>query len=56
MYCPASRLCCVLSHCSRYLHILSYDKLYITSKEVTVRWSDTGEFKFSGTYGKYQPL
>ncbi|KAI0708067.1 hypothetical protein C8T65DRAFT_213408 [Cerioporus squamosus] len=29
-----------------------YDTLYITSKEVTVRWSDTGEFKFSGTYGK----
>ncbi|RPD65395.1 hypothetical protein L226DRAFT_550726 [Lentinus tigrinus ALCF2SS1-7] len=31
-----------------------YDTLYITSKEVTVRWSDTGEFKFSGSYGKYQ--
>ncbi|KAI0765052.1 hypothetical protein C8Q74DRAFT_1164867, partial [Fomes fomentarius] len=32
-----------------------YDTLYITSKEVTVRWSETGEFKFSGSYGKYQP-
>ncbi|EJF63932.1 hypothetical protein DICSQDRAFT_153733 [Dichomitus squalens LYAD-421 SS1] len=32
-----------------------YDTLYITSKEVTVRWSDTGEFKFSGSYGKWQP-
>ncbi|KAH9896785.1 hypothetical protein C8Q73DRAFT_757262 [Cubamyces lactineus] len=32
-----------------------YDTLYITGKEVTVRWSDTGEFKFSGTYGKWQP-
>ena len=32
-----------------------YDTLYITSKEVTVRWSDTGEFKFGGSYGKYQP-
>ncbi|KAI0635082.1 hypothetical protein C8Q77DRAFT_1054993 [Trametes polyzona] len=29
-----------------------YDTLYITGKEVTVRWSETGEFKFSGTYGK----
>ena len=35
--------------CSRY------DTLYITGKDVTVRWSDTGEFKFSGTYGKWQP-
>ncbi|KAI0826699.1 hypothetical protein BC628DRAFT_1373770 [Trametes gibbosa] len=32
-----------------------YDTLYITSNEVTVRWSETGEFKFSGSYGKYQP-
>ncbi|KAI0371868.1 hypothetical protein BV20DRAFT_1015858 [Pilatotrama ljubarskyi] len=32
-----------------------YDTLYITSNEVTVRWSDTGEFKFSGSYGKWQP-
>ncbi|KAI0646220.1 hypothetical protein C8Q79DRAFT_1009877 [Trametes meyenii] len=32
-----------------------YDTLYITSAEVTVRWSDTGEFKFSGSYGKWQP-
>ncbi|TCD70024.1 hypothetical protein EIP91_005276 [Steccherinum ochraceum] len=31
-----------------------YDKLYITSKDVNVRYSD-GEFKLSGTYGKYQP-
>ncbi|KAH9950921.1 hypothetical protein B0H21DRAFT_776327 [Amylocystis lapponica] len=30
-----------------------YDMLYITGKEVNVRWSDTGEFKFSGTYGKF---
>ncbi|KAA1477279.1 hypothetical protein DENSPDRAFT_808447 [Dentipellis sp. KUC8613] len=29
-----------------------YDDLYITSKDVTVRWSETGEFKFSGSYGK----
>ncbi|OJT13470.1 hypothetical protein TRAPUB_10000 [Trametes pubescens] len=32
-----------------------YDTLYITSSDVTVRWSDSGEFKFSGSYGKYQP-
>ncbi|PIL27444.1 hypothetical protein GSI_10593 [Ganoderma sinense ZZ0214-1] len=32
-----------------------FDTLYITSKDVTVRWSDTGEFKFSGSYGKCQP-
>ncbi|KAI0746678.1 hypothetical protein C8Q80DRAFT_1220000 [Daedaleopsis nitida] len=33
-----------------------YDTLFITSKEVTVRWSETGEFKFSGSYGKSQPI
>ncbi|KAL1941659.1 hypothetical protein VTO73DRAFT_7098 [Trametes versicolor] len=32
-----------------------YDTLHITSSEVTVRWSDSGEFKFSGSYGKWQP-
>lgn len=37
-----------------YLTLLNhrYDNLYITSKDVTVRWSETGEFKFSGSYGK----
>ncbi|KAM5532112.1 hypothetical protein V8D89_014205 [Ganoderma adspersum] len=34
---------------------VQFDTLYITSKDVTVRWSDTGEFKFSGSYGKWQP-
>ncbi|KAI9064739.1 hypothetical protein FKP32DRAFT_1591207 [Trametes sanguinea] len=29
-----------------------YDTMYITGKDVNVRWSDTGEFKFSGTYGR----
>ncbi|KZS96896.1 hypothetical protein SISNIDRAFT_450650 [Sistotremastrum niveocremeum HHB9708] len=30
-----------------------YDNLYITSKEVNAKWNpDTGEFKFSGSYGK----
>lgn len=29
-----------------------YDVLHITSADVTVRWNDTGEFKFSGSYGK----
>ncbi|CDO73361.1 hypothetical protein BN946_scf185008.g124 [Trametes cinnabarina] len=29
-----------------------YDNMYITGKDVNVRWSDTGEFKFSGTYGR----
>ncbi|OBZ78325.1 hypothetical protein A0H81_02263 [Grifola frondosa] len=29
-----------------------YSDLYITSNDITVRWSETGEFKFSGTYGK----
>ncbi|TFY55978.1 hypothetical protein EVJ58_g7911 [Rhodofomes roseus] len=28
-----------------------YNTLYITGDHVNVRWSDTGEFKFSGTYG-----
>ncbi|KAI0047377.1 hypothetical protein FA95DRAFT_1559222 [Auriscalpium vulgare] len=28
-----------------------YDNMYITSKEINVRWSDSGEFKFSGLYG-----
>ncbi|KAH9846399.1 hypothetical protein C2E23DRAFT_907826 [Lenzites betulinus] len=28
-----------------------YSALYIRSSEVTVRWSETGEFKFSGSYG-----
>jgi len=32
-----------------------YDHLFITGKHVNVRWSDEGEFKFSGTYGKWQP-
>ncbi|KAJ3490750.1 hypothetical protein NLI96_g1219 [Meripilus lineatus] len=32
-----------------------YDVLEITSKDVNVRWSDSGEFKFSGSYGKHQP-
>ncbi|KAI0701681.1 hypothetical protein C8Q76DRAFT_633436 [Earliella scabrosa] len=40
---------------SASVRYVPYDTLYITSKEVTVRWSDTGEFKFSGSYGKYQP-
>ncbi|KAF8590986.1 hypothetical protein K439DRAFT_1644501 [Ramaria rubella] len=32
-----------------------YDMLFITSKEINVRWNEaTGEFKFSGTYGKCQ--
>ncbi|KAL1941658.1 hypothetical protein VTO73DRAFT_7097 [Trametes versicolor] len=29
-----------------------YDVLHITSADVTVRWNETGEFKFSGSYGK----
>ncbi|KAG9317786.1 hypothetical protein JVU11DRAFT_2007 [Chiua virens] len=30
-----------------------YDHLYITGSHVNIRWSqDSGEFKFSGTYGK----
>ncbi|OSD07938.1 hypothetical protein PYCCODRAFT_1463207 [Trametes coccinea BRFM310] len=29
-----------------------YDTMYITGKDVNIRWSDTGEFKFSGTYGR----
>ncbi|KAF8545585.1 hypothetical protein OG21DRAFT_1502203 [Imleria badia] len=29
-----------------------YDYLYLTGSHVNVRWSDSGEFKFSGTYGK----
>jgi len=29
-----------------------YDYLSITGSHVNVRWSDSGEFKFSGTYGK----
>ncbi|KAH9919463.1 uncharacterized protein BXZ73DRAFT_52546 [Epithele typhae] len=33
-----------------------YDTLFITSGHVNVRWSDTGEFKISGTYGKYKPM
>ena len=37
------------------MFFVRYDTLYITSKDVIVRWSDTGEFKFSGSYGKYQP-
>ncbi|KAF8138872.1 hypothetical protein EV363DRAFT_1315023 [Boletus edulis] len=32
-----------------------YDHLYITGSHVNIRWSDGGEFKFSGTYGKWQP-
>ncbi|KAI0082538.1 hypothetical protein K474DRAFT_533127 [Panus rudis PR-1116 ss-1] len=28
-----------------------YDTLYLTGNNVNVRWSNTGEFKFSGTYG-----
>lgn len=28
-----------------------YSNLYITGSHVNVRWSDSGEFKFSGTYG-----
>ncbi|KAI0360756.1 hypothetical protein OH77DRAFT_1392785 [Trametes cingulata] len=32
-----------------------YATLYITSSQVTVQWSETGEFKFSGLYGKWQP-
>ncbi|GJE95524.1 hypothetical protein PsYK624_117090 [Phanerochaete sordida] len=28
-----------------------YSRLSITSKDITVRWSDTGEFKMSGSYG-----
>lgn len=32
-----------------------YDHLYITGSHVNVRWTDGGEFKFSGTYGKRQP-
>ncbi|KAI0371866.1 hypothetical protein BV20DRAFT_964493 [Pilatotrama ljubarskyi] len=31
-----------------------YATLYITSSQVTVHWSETGEFKFSGLYGKWQ--
>jgi len=31
-----------------------YDRLYMTSKFVNVKYPD-GEFKLSGTYGKYQP-
>ncbi|KAH7931151.1 hypothetical protein BV22DRAFT_814 [Leucogyrophana mollusca] len=29
-----------------------YDTLSITGTHVNIRWSDSGEFKFSGTYGK----
>ncbi|KAG6373778.1 hypothetical protein JVT61DRAFT_5921 [Boletus reticuloceps] len=32
-----------------------HDHLYITGSHVNIRWSDSGEFKFSGTYGKWQP-
>ncbi|EKM54452.1 uncharacterized protein PHACADRAFT_210252 [Phanerochaete carnosa HHB-10118-sp] len=28
-----------------------YNELYITNREINVRWSETGEFKLSGTYG-----
>ncbi|OCH88087.1 hypothetical protein OBBRIDRAFT_735154 [Obba rivulosa] len=28
-----------------------YNKLYISGNDVNVRWSESGEFKFSGTYG-----
>ncbi|KZT70683.1 hypothetical protein DAEQUDRAFT_744655 [Daedalea quercina L-15889] len=28
-----------------------YNTLYITGDHVNVRWSETGEFKFSGSYG-----
>ncbi|KAH9918587.1 uncharacterized protein B0H18DRAFT_664440 [Fomitopsis serialis] len=28
-----------------------YNDLYISGEHVNVRWSDTGEVKFSGTYG-----
>ncbi|KIP10847.1 hypothetical protein PHLGIDRAFT_183747 [Phlebiopsis gigantea 11061_1 CR5-6] len=28
-----------------------YNALYITGTHVNVRWNDSGEFKFSGTYG-----
>ncbi|KAI9574306.1 hypothetical protein HD554DRAFT_2201395 [Boletus coccyginus] len=31
-----------------------YDYLYITGSHVNVRWSDSGEFKFTGTYGRSQ--
>lgn len=31
-----------------------YDTLGITSADVNIRWSDTGEFKFSGSYGRSQ--
>ncbi|KAH7887395.1 hypothetical protein F5I97DRAFT_824347 [Phlebopus sp. FC_14] len=30
-----------------------YSYLLLTGDHVNIRWSDTGEFKFSGTYGKY---
>ena len=45
------------SSCAPYLKLATdrYDNLYITGSHVNVRWSDSGEFKFSGTYGKYQP-
>ena len=29
-----------------------YDYLSLTGLHVNIRWSDSGEFKFSGTYGK----
>lgn len=29
-----------------------YDELIITSKDVNVHWKDSGEFKFSGSYGR----
>ncbi|KIK96133.1 hypothetical protein PAXRUDRAFT_826288 [Paxillus rubicundulus Ve08.2h10] len=32
-----------------------YSDLYLTGSHVNIRWSDNGEFKFSGTYGTYQP-
>lgn len=31
-----------------------YDTLGITSADVNIRWSDTSEFKFSGSYGRSQ--
>ncbi|KAG2352060.1 hypothetical protein BDR07DRAFT_1573422, partial [Suillus spraguei] len=28
-----------------------YSDLYLKGQQVNIRWSDSGEFKFSGTYG-----
>lgn len=33
------------------LSVYRFNTLYISGDHVNVRWSDTGEFKFSGSYG-----